>query len=76
MSSWLYCSHIVQCDIIAFSGLRQIQSRNLAPALAWADAHREQLHARDERGAQAFEFQLHRLQFLHTLQQQGAARVL
>ena len=66
-------SHNAQRDPITVSVLRQIQARNLAPALAWADTHREQLRARDERGAQAFEFQLHRLQFLHTLQQQGAA---
>ena len=51
----------------------QIHARNLAPALEWAEANRERLCARDERSAEAFAFQLHRLQFLHTLQQQGAA---
>jgi len=50
----------------------QVHARNLAPALAWAGAHRERLRARDARGAEAFEFQLHRLHFLRTLQQQGA----
>ena len=53
--------------------LLQIHARNLAPALEWAEANRERLCARDERSAEAFAFQLHRLQFLHTLQQQGAA---
>ncbi|KAK9829893.1 hypothetical protein WJX72_008513 [[Myrmecia] bisecta] len=53
--------------------LKEIRQHNLAPALAWAAEHCEELAAT---GAAAFEFKLHRLQFLNTLQQHGPGAAL
>ncbi len=67
-------SHVgsfLQCMLLSSLHLRvlQIQAHRLQPALQWAEQHRSQLAATVS-GA-AFEFKLHRLQFLHVLNQQG-----
>lgn len=49
----------------------QIQNRNLEPALQWVEEKRADLAAARQ-SYEAFEFQLHRLQFLRILTQQGA----
>ena len=49
----------------------QIQNRNLEPALQWVEDKRADLAAARQ-SYEAFEFQLHRLQFLRILTQQGA----
>lgn len=51
--------------------LKQIQARNLEPALQWVEEHRAEL-TEARQSYQNFEFQLHRLQFLRMLTQQGA----
>lgn len=53
--------------------LLQIELRNLQPALEWVDSRRDDLAAAQQ-GYEAFEFQLHRLQFLRLLAEQGAPR--
>lgn len=50
----------------------QIQARNLEPALRWVEEKREDLAAARQ-SYESFEFQLHRLQFLRILTQQGAS---
>jgi len=50
--------------------LKQIELRNLQPALEWVDSRRDDLAAAQQ-GYEAFEFQLHRLQFLRLLAEQG-----
>ena len=54
----------------------QIVAHNLQPALEWAREHRAALVASSgEQAVAACEFRLHRLQFLHLLQVQGAGAV-
>ena len=51
----------------------QIMDHNLAPALEWAEQHRAELVASSgEQAVSTFQFRLHRLQFLHLLQTEGA----
>ncbi|GFR45069.1 hypothetical protein Agub_g6443 [Astrephomene gubernaculifera] len=54
--------------------LEQIRARNLAPALQWAESQRAALSP--EGGPSAFEFRLHSLNFVHTLQTQGRSAAL
>ena len=55
----------------------QIMAHHLQPALEWAREHRGALVASSgEQAVAAFEFRLHRLQFLHLLQTQGGAACL
>ncbi|CAK0782608.1 hypothetical protein CVIRNUC_005811 [Coccomyxa viridis] len=57
--------------------LKQIIAHNLQPALKWANEHQERLIASNgEVAVHAFEFRLHRLQFLHCLQTAGPAKAL
>ena len=54
----------------------QIIAHNLQPALKWANEHQERLIASNgEAAVHAFEFRLHRLQFLHCLQTAGVQHV-
>jgi hypothetical protein len=55
--------------------LQQIHNRNLEPALQWVEEKRADLAAARQ-SYEAFEFQLHRLQFLRILTQQGPAPAL
>ena len=51
----------------------QLRNKNTGPSLAWAQRHREQLAAADQRAAaQGLEFQLHQLAFLQCMTTQGA----
>lgn len=51
----------------------QVLGHNLQPALHWTEEHKEDLRASNGSAAvSSFEFRLHRLQFLHTLQTAGA----
>lgn len=61
------------CNEGCSSGIAvQIIARNLQPALKWASEHQAQLVASNgEAAVHAFEFRLHRLQFLHCLQNSG-----
>ena len=52
----------------------QIHNRNLQPALQWVEEKRADLAAARQ-SYEAFEFQLHRLQFLRILTQQGACLI-
>lgn len=53
-------------------GLVQLRRKDTVPALAWAQRHRQQLAAADERTAgQCLEFQLHQLAFLQCMTAQG-----
>ena len=55
----------------------QIMGHNLAPALEWAAQHRAELVASSgEQAVSTFQFRLHRLQFLHLLQTEGARGAL
>ena len=51
----------------------QIETRDLEPALAWVQEHREELVAASPASAQEFEFRLHRLRFVQLLTTQGTA---
>lgn len=56
---------------------RQVLAHNLQPALQWTKEHREELRASNgDAAVSTFEFRLHRLQFLHTLQIEGQSRRL
>ena len=63
----MFCAALHRCLFMR----TQIQNRNLEPALQWVEEKRADLAAARQ-SYEAFEFQLHRLQFLRILTQQGA----
>ena len=52
----------------------QIRARNLEPALKWAEEHRDKISK--DGSPSRFEFQLHRLAFLHILRSKGQGEAL
>ncbi|GMH44246.1 hypothetical protein BSKO_12180 [Bryopsis sp. KO-2023] len=54
--------------------LSEIRAKNLDPVLRWAEEHRSKLSKDGE--PSPFEFQLHRLRFLHILEEEGQEAAL